>query len=313
MSANPQHRVAIVIGASRGIGRQIALSLAVKGNISIVVAAKSVTDNPTLPGTIDSVCEEIHTLTRQVHTHTPLQDTVHCTAVRCDVRDEKSIVNLVQHTLHTYGRVDFVIYNAGSIHWGDVAGTSVKKFDLMHSINARGFYCTVQHVLPLMLQQSYGRIIALAPPIYSRFFKGKTAYAMTKVGMSVCVMGLSHELNEQHKGKDVAVGCIWPATGVQSAVTDKLKTSPALLRTSHVTADAVVCALYAQRESVNGKCLIDEDFLRSEMGYTDNDFIKYRLDPSTEPPRMMPKHFPDLRVAEEMQQGVFDKNTQAKL
>lgn len=148
---------------------------------------------------------------------------------------------------------------------------AVDRYQLMHEVNALGFYTTAQLVLPHMLQQQQGRIIAVSPPIYSRFFKGKTAYAMTKVAMSVLVMGLANELTDT----GVTVTALWPATGVQSAVTDYIATDPKLLRKPEIFADACLAILQSDAGAVNGKCLIDEDCLRQLKGQSN--FSAYQV------------------------------------
>lgn len=117
--------------------------------------------------------------------------------------------------MHTYGRIDVVIYNSGAIWWASVEKTPFKRFHLMQSINAQGVYATVSSVLPEMYKnggdgKGEGRIVIISPPIYSRFFKGKTAYAMGKVGMSVLTMGLAVDFEREGK-EGMAVSSLWPA------------------------------------------------------------------------------------------------------
>ena len=104
----------------------------------------------------------------------------------------------------------------------------------------------------------------ISPPIYQRFFKGKTPYSITKVGMTVLVKGLSFEL----KNTNTSVVSLWPATGIQSAATERFKSENGesitkLLRTPKIFADAVVGLAKDERiHEVNGEALIDEDYLR---------------------------------------------------
>lgn len=81
----------------------------------------------------------------------------------------------------------------------------------MQAVNADGLYAAIQHVLPVFEKQGWkGRIIVVSPPIYSRFFRGKTAYAMGKVAMSVLTKGLAMDFERMGK-KDMAITSIWPA------------------------------------------------------------------------------------------------------
>ena len=269
----------MVFGGSRGIGAKICESLYQNGYKVIVLAKTSSTDllvgsrNP-LPGTIEQVAQNCNG-----------------TSIKCNVAVDKDIESAVNLVIQKYGRIDCVIYNAGSILWEPVIKTPLKRYELMHNVNAKGLYSVIQYVLPIFTKQNFGRFIVVSPPIYSRFFKGKTPYAMTKIAMTVLAIGLATELSPT-----MAITCLWPATGIKSYVTDVKGIKPQLLRKPDIFADAVVEILQSAPSTVNGKCLLDEDFLRSR-GY--KDFERYRCDPQVEPPRMMPMAFPDLRVKEE--------------
>lgn len=88
----------------------------------------------------------------------------------------------------------------------------MKRFQLMQRVNPEGLYAAVQSVLPYFKKNGdKGRIIVVSPPIYSRFFRGKAAYAMGKVGMSVLTKGLA--MDWEREGKvNMAVTSIWPAS-----------------------------------------------------------------------------------------------------
>ncbi|KAM4060243.1 short chain dehydrogenase [Hirsutella rhossiliensis] len=166
--------VALVVGASRGIGRQIALDLA-RNDYAVVVAAKSVTTaasgsapapDPNSPAsTITTVAREIASAGGDA------------TAIPVDVRSEQSVADLVAKTISTYHRLDVLIYNPGAIFWASVADTPLRRFQLMQHVNPEGLYAVVQAALPHLGRRG-GRIVVVSPPIYSRFFRGKTAYAM---------------------------------------------------------------------------------------------------------------------------------------
>lgn len=88
----------------------------------------------------------------------------------------------------------------------------MKRFQLLQKINSEGLYGTIQAALPHFKANGWkGRIIVVSPPIYSRFFRGKTAYAMGKIGMSVLTKGLAMDFEHENK-RDMAVTSIWPAT-----------------------------------------------------------------------------------------------------
>jgi NAD(P)-dependent dehydrogenase (short-subunit alcohol dehydrogenase family) len=276
MQSKSSKPVAMVFGASRGIGRSIALALCVDYNVVVLAKSSGVSN---LPGTVETVLQEIQDLGGSGK------------AVKCDVRSSSDIQSAINSTIGEFGRIDAVVYNAGAIKWDPVGKTSLKQYELMHQVNVRGFYCVVQHVLPLFEAQGSGKFLVVSPPIYSRFFKGKTPYAMTKVALTVLALGLATELP-----KGISISALWPAKAIKTYVTDRLNIPDKLLRRPEIFSDCVVCILKCPSEEVNGRALLDEDFLRS-LGH--QDFEKYRCDPTSEPPRMMPANFPDLRVSEE--------------
>jgi NAD(P)-dependent dehydrogenase (short-subunit alcohol dehydrogenase family) len=149
-------------------------------------------------------------------------------AVAVDVRDAAQIQHAVDETVRVFGKLDVLVYNSGAIWWSSVENTPLKRFKLMQQINPEGLYATVQAALPQFEKNGWrGRIVVVSPPIYSRFFRGKTAYAMGeflfdvwmgfadgcigKVGMSVLVKGLAMDFVRQ--GRDeMAITSIWPAS-----------------------------------------------------------------------------------------------------
>jgi NAD(P)-dependent dehydrogenase (short-subunit alcohol dehydrogenase family) len=210
---------------------------------------------------------------------------------------------MVAETIEKYRRLDVLIYNSGAIWWASVAKTPMKRFQLMQHVNVEGLYGVIQACLPHFEQSGgnwKGRIIVVSPPIYSRFFRGKTAYAMGKVGMSVLTKGLAMDFQREGKS-DMAVTSIWPATAVQSAATQNIGGEDAKdLRTAHIFSDAVLQMIKAPVEEVNGELLLDEDFLRTKGV---SDFDKYNLVEGSKPRRIMPAEFPNLRVKEHDDEG----------
>ncbi|KAF5004260.1 hypothetical protein FDECE_9237 [Fusarium decemcellulare] len=292
--------VALVVGASRGIGRQVAVDLARNG-YAIVVASKTISDpsKPTepFPPNPNSSASTITTVAREITTAGG-----HATAVQVDVRSPESIDNLISKTLSAYGRLDVLVYNSGAIFWAPVSSTPVKRFQLMQRVNPEGLYATIQAALPHL--PSTGRIVVVSPPIYSRFFRGKTAYAMGKVGMSVLTKGLAMDFEREGK-KDMAITSIWPAVAIESAATEQFtRKNPDEandLRKATIFSDAILAILQAPPSVVNGELLLDEDFLREHARVTD--FSKYNVVPGTSPRRIMPQQLPDLTVAEQADEG----------
>lgn len=306
----PTKPVALVVGASRGIGRQVAVDLGRNG-YAVVVAAKTISDpsKPAGPFPPDpnSPASTITTVAREI-----TEAGGQATAVQVDVRSPESVDALVSKTLSTYGRLDVLIYNSGAIFWAPVASTPVKRFQLMQRVNPEGLYATVQAALPHL--PSTGRIVVVSPPIYSRFFRGKTAYAMGKVGMSVLTKGLAMDFEREGK-KDMAITSIWPAVAIESAATQQFTTKNPDeandLRKATIFSDAILAILQAPPSVVNGELLLDEDFLREHAGVTD--FSKYNVVLGTTPRRIMPQKLPDLTVAEQADEGKRYDSTKAKL
>jgi NAD(P)-dependent dehydrogenase (short-subunit alcohol dehydrogenase family) len=194
----------------------------------VVVAAKTISDasktNP-FPPNPNSQQSTISTVVREIR-----ETGNEASEVQVDVRDFENVTRMVNFTVQTYGRLDVLVYNSGAIWWSSVANTPMKRFQLMQRVNPEGLYGTVQAALPHFEKQGWkGRIIVVSPPIYSRFFRGKTSYAMGKIGMSVLTKGLALDWIREGK-KDMAITSIWPAAAIESAATQNPQTDRSELR-----------------------------------------------------------------------------------
>ncbi|KAK6004205.1 hypothetical protein QM012_009055 [Aureobasidium pullulans] len=300
--------VALVIGASRGMGRQIAISLAGEG-YTVVVAAKTTSDPEKLASfppdpnssqsTINTVAKEIHLLGGNA---VPME---------VNTRSPDSVNALFARISSELNRLDVLVYNSGAIWWSSVAKTPIKRFKLMQEVNIEGLYASIQASFPLFEKGDWkGRIIVVCPPIYSRFFRGKTAYAVGKVGMSVLVKGLSMDWVREGKN-NMAITGIWPAVAIESAATQEAVSADmdrrSDLRRANVFSDAILAMLGQPTAEVSGLLTTDEDFLREVKGVTD--FGEYSLVPGSIPRRIMPKNFPDLTVEEQDDEGVRTDST----
>jgi citronellol/citronellal dehydrogenase len=260
-------RVAMVTGASRGVGKALALRLAAEG-CDVVVAAKTVAPDPKLPGTIHETVREIEALGRRA------------LAAELDVRDDVAIERVVKQALEQFGHIDFLVNNAGALYWRSVAETEMKRFDLVMGVNARGAFACTRHVLPSMLARKFGHILMLSPAVDPRAGAGKVAYALSKFGMTLVAQGVAEEV----RGTGVAANALWPATMIESQATIRWGLGDrSLWRTPEIVADAMVAIFAKPPDTMTGQALIDEDFLRAE-GVTD--FARYRCDPDKEPPRV---------------------------
>lgn len=257
-------RVAIITGASRGIGRAIALRLAKEG-VAVAIAAKTAEPHPHLPGTIYTVAEEVQAIGGRA---LPLQ---------VDVRDENAVQQMVEKTLETFGRIDILVNNAGALWWYPVIETPSKRFDLVMDVNLRGAFICSHAVLPHMMAQQWGHIINMSPPIGFSVLPGKVAYMISKFGMTMLAFGLAEEV----KAYNIAVNALWPRTLIESQATIGWNLgTPKQWRKADIMADAVYEIVRRSPASLTGRALIDEEILR-EAGITD--FSVYNCVPDGEP------------------------------
>jgi citronellol/citronellal dehydrogenase len=261
-----QGRVAIVTGASRGIGRAFAVGLA-RAGCDVVIAAKSTTSTDRLPGSIFTVAAEVEALGRQA------------LPVRVDVRDDDQIEFMATKTLEQFGRIDLLVNNAGALHWSSLLDTPAKRFDLVMGVNARASFLCCRAVLPAMVERRWGHVINLSPPLDLAMVPGRIAYAISKLGMTLLSVGLAEEVRQHN----IAVNSLWPVTIIESqaSINHHLGTA-AMWRKPDILVDALLRIVAKVPPTLTGQALLDEDFLRAE-GVTD--FSGYACVPGTVPPR----------------------------
>lgn len=248
--------VAFITGASRGIGKACALKLAREG-YDVVVAAKTIEQHPKLEGTIYTAAEEIAQYGTDV------------LPVQCNVRDLDSVQAAARATLQRFGRVDVVINNAGALWWRPMDETPMNRFDLVMEVNVRGAYAVTEAFLDTMKAQKSGHVIMMSPPVDLSVVPGHIAYMISKFGMTLIALGLSHEMQDYN----IRATALWPKTIIESYATINFGLGdPTVWRKADILADAV-WEIIRRPELSNGRALIDEDFLR-EAGYTDFDRYK---------------------------------------
>ena len=263
--ATLQGKTLFITGASRGIGLAIALKAARDG-ANIAIAAKTETPHPKLPGTIYSAAQEVE------------QAGGRALPLVVDVRDEQAVKNAIDKTAGTFGSLDIVVNNASAIQLTGVAETDMRRFDLMHQINARGTYMVSKYAIPHLEKAANPHVLMLSPPLdlKEKWFAPHTAYSMAKYGMSLVVLGLAGEL----KPKGIAVNALWPRTTIATAAIKNVLGGDVLMRRSRspdILADAAYRIFLKPARSFSGNFLIDDTFLASE-GVAD--FERYRVDPS---------------------------------
>ena len=254
--ADLRGKTLFITGASRGIGKAIGLRAAQDG-ANVVIAAKTAEPHPKLPGTIYTAAEEIEAAGGKA---LPLI---------VDVRDENQIQAAVAKTLETFGGIDILVNNASAIFLAGTVGTPMKRFDLMHQINTRGTYACSQACIPYLKKAANPHILNLSPPLNmeARWFAPHVAYTMAKYGMSMCVLGMSAELNKD----GIAVNALWPRTPIVTAAVQNLLGGEATIRGSRkpeIVADAAHAVLTKDSRTCAGNFFIDDDVLKAE-GVTD--------------------------------------------
>ncbi|CAD5110149.1 SDR family oxidoreductase [Zestomonas carbonaria] len=263
-----QGKTLFITGASRGIGREIALRAARDG-ANIVIAAKSAEPHPKLAGTIFTVAEEVEAAGGKA---LPLQ---------LDVRDENAVREAMARTAGHFGGIDALVNNAGAIKLVGVEHLDPKRFDLMFQINTRAVMVCSQAALPYLKQSANGHILSLSPPLNlaSKWFASHGPYTVTKYGMSMLTLGMSDEFRKY----GISVNALWPRTIIATAAIefelggrDVFKYA----RKPEIMADAAHAILSSTGRSITGRLLIDDEIL-AEQGVSD--FEQYRYDPAGGP------------------------------
>lgn len=268
-----KNRTLFITGASRGIGKAIALRAARDG-ANVIVAAKTAAPHAKLEGTIYSAAEEIEAAGGRA---LPLV---------VDVREEAAVADALAQGAQTFGGIDILVNNASAIQLTPLSQTDMKRFDLMHQINTRGTLVCAKHALPWLEKSDNPHILMLSPPLdmQEKWFAPFTPYAIAKYGMSLAVLGLAGELRD----KGIAVNALWPRTTIATAAVRNLIGGDEMMRlsrTPEILADAAWEIFTSPAREFTGNFLIDDSFLASR-GLTD--FDKYRVDPSC---ALMPDFF----------------------
>lgn len=254
-------RTAIITGSSRGIGKEIAMTLAKQG-ANIVITGKTAEPHPKLEGTVYTVAEEIKALGGSV------------LVVPLDVRNEVAVQEMVMMVVERFGSIDILVNNASAISLTTTLETPMKRFDLMFGVNVRGTFACSQACIPYLKKSNHAHILNISPPLnmQAHWFKNHVAYTMSKYGMSMCTLGMSAEL----KTHGIAVNSLWPKTTIATAAI-KNNFPPQIYfasRKPSIVAEAAALILQ-EGSNITGQFFVDEDYLRTK-GYTD--FSTYALD-----------------------------------
>lgn len=256
-----------ITGASRGIGKAIALRAAQDG-ANVVVAAKTAEPHPKLPGTIHTAVEEIDAAGGKG------------LAVATDIRFEEQVDEAVEKAVAEFGGIDILVNNASAISLTGTLETPMKRFDLMNGVNMRGTYLMSQKCLPHLLKADNPHILNLSPPLNmdKKWFGPHVAYTMAKYGMSMCVLGMAEEFRDQ----GVAVNALWPATAIATSAVQNVLGGDQMVKRSRIVdicSDAAHVILTRNSKECTGNFFIDEDVL-TDAGV--EDMSKYAVEPGAE-------------------------------
>jgi citronellol/citronellal dehydrogenase len=256
-----------ITGASRGIGKAIAVRLAKEG-ANIVVVAKSVHEDPRLGGTIYSAAEEINAAGGKA------------LAVQCDIRDEEQILAAVQQAVTVFGGIDILINNASAISLANTEQMETKRFDLLHDINVRGTFLVTKHCVPFLKKAENPHILTLSPPLHIKpeWLAPFVGYAISKYNMSILTLGWSLEF----KNYKISANALWPVTTNATSAVKNLLGGDIMVERSRkpeILADAAFYILRQSSKECTGNLFLDEDVLKKE-GITDLD--QYAVSPGSE-------------------------------
>jgi citronellol/citronellal dehydrogenase len=253
MAGSLRGKTLFISGGSRGIGLAIALRAARDG-ANVAIAAKTVTPHPSLPGTIYTAAAQIDAAGGRA---LPLA---------CDIREEAQVDAAIAQTVATFGGLDICVNNASAVRLTPILETPLKRFDLMHQVNARGTYLVTQKALPHLLKASNPHVLTLSPPLLmeERWFAPHVGYTMAKFGMSMVVLGVAGE----YRGR-VGVNALWPRTAIDTAAMAELgHLAGGALRSPQIVADAAHLIVTADARATTGNFFIDDELLAAH-GQTD--------------------------------------------
>lgn len=256
-----------ITGASRGIGHAIAVRAA-KDGANIIIAAKTESEQAKLPGTIYSAASDVEAAGGKA------------LAVVCDIRFEEQVKSAFDAGVEKFGGIDICVNNASAINLRGTLETDMKRWDLMHQVNARGTFLCSKYALPHLKRSSNPHILNISPPLNlnPRWFAPWVAYTMAKYGMSMCTLGMSAEF----AGEGVAVNSLWPETAIATAAVKNLLGGDEMINGSRnplIMADAAHWIFNQPAKECTGNFFIDVEILKN-TGI--NDFSSYAIDPSHE-------------------------------
>lgn len=272
---NLTDKVIFITGATRGVGEALALRCASEG-ATIIVTGKTKDHHPTLPGTLDEVCEKIEVLGGKALSY------------QLDVRDDVRVGEIIREVGEKFGHIDVLANNAGAIYIATTEDIPMKRFDLLMDVNVRGTFACTQAALPYLRKAENPHIVNLSPPMSwnPRWLKFYLAYTLSKYSVSLCTLGWANEF----KKDGIAVNSLWPSH-VLATMAVKVNFGQEIFeraRLPTLTAEAFRILINYDSKEVTGNFFTDEEIL-TKVGITD--FSGYAVNKNTEP-------YPDLFLDE---------------
>lgn len=174
--------VALVTGASRGIGRAIALELALLGADIVAVARTTDAAPSRVPGTIDQTVRQVEALGRRA------------LAIAADVTSLGDVQRMASHALERFGRVDMLVNNAAYTYRAPFCQTPLSRWDLVLNVNLRGPVICTQAFLPQMMERRSGRVLNVSSAAATMLLPGIVSYSVSKAALETLTRGLAAEL-----------------------------------------------------------------------------------------------------------------------
>lgn len=258
-------KTVFITGASRGIGRSIALRCAT-GGANVVITGKTAEAHTKLPGTIHSVVAEVAKAGGKG------------LAIQLDVRDERALQAAIGQAATHFGGIDVLVNNASAISLTHTLETPVRRLDLMWDVNMRATFLASQACIPYLKKSANPHILTLSPPLSyeAKWFSPHVAYSISKYGMSLCTLGMAREF----AADGIAINCLWPRTTIATAAIEYNfpKEIFDASRKPEIVADAAYEIFQRNSRECTGNFFVDEDVLKV-AGVTD--FVQYAMAPDT--------------------------------
>ena len=274
---NLNGRTYIISGGTRGIGFNIAKTLALSG-ANVTILGKTASKHPKLENTIYSAADLITNATQKPN----------CNGIICDIRVPQHIDFAVQETIDVFGRLDGVILNASALCLNNTLNQKEKEIELMSSVNINGTFLVGQKCLKHIQNSDHPNVIVIAPPISmlynNNWWTDNLYYSMSKFNMSLMAKIWDKEF------PNVSVNTLWPRTTIDTAPVRNILGGSDMVnisRTPDIMGLAAKSIIMADPSICTGNNYID-DFV---LGSLDIDPEQYRVNKNINEKELMPDFF----------------------